>query len=357
MNTLQEKCFTKDWLDEQRKQMRRVDPGLLEKSIHALELVGLLAQKEIPFSFKGGTCMLLLLENIRRLSIDVDIACVLPVGELEPILREIGNESRFENFEPDYRDPDRLPKRSHYKFTYTSVVNGRPNDILLDVMEEECLYPETISAPVATSFAVPENPVNVQIPSIENLAADKLTAFAPKTIGVKYSSSSSLKILKHCADVGALYDQCKNMEKLQAAYEAIWPTETSYRDETFSREQILDDTIETARLICMIDLKGCPNSKEIEILRRGIKQLNSHIIGTRFSIKEAKICAAKVAWLATALKSETSEVLIPRYDIEELKALASTTPLQDTLTPLNRLKGGNPDAYYYWLKVSSYSQN
>lgn len=72
MNVLREKCFSKEWLDEQRQEMGRVDPGLFEKSIHALELVGLLAAKELPFSFKGGTCMLLLLENIRRLSIDVD---------------------------------------------------------------------------------------------------------------------------------------------------------------------------------------------------------------------------------------------------------------------------------------------
>jgi len=76
MNILKEKCFTKEWLDDQRAQIQRVDPGQLEKSIHAVELVGLLAQKEIPFSFKGGTCMLLLLDKIRRLSIDVDIACI-----------------------------------------------------------------------------------------------------------------------------------------------------------------------------------------------------------------------------------------------------------------------------------------
>ena len=222
MNILQEKCFTKEWLDEQRAQMQRVDPGLLEKSIHALELVGLLAQKEIPFSFKGGTCMLLLLEKIRRLSIDVDIACTISGEELEAVLREIGSESRFENFEPDRRDPDRLPKRSHYKFSYISAISGKANDILLDVMEEECLYPETIVKPVATPFAVPENPHEVQVPTIECLTADKLTAFAPSTIGVKYSSyGSSMKILKHCSDIGALFDHCESMEKLHAAYESI----------------------------------------------------------------------------------------------------------------------------------------
>lgn len=280
MNILQEKCFAKEWLDEQRAQMRRVDPGLLEKSIHALELVGLLAHRKIPFSFKGGTCMLLLLENIRRLSIDVDIACTVSGAELESILREIEKDSRF-----------------------------------------------------------------------ENLATDKLTAFAPSTIGVKYSFyGASMKILKHCADVGALYDQCEDMEKLCAAYNAIWPVEESFREKTFSREQILDDTIEAARLISMLDLRGCPSSPETEILRTGIRQLDSHIIGSRFTLNEAKICAAKVAWLATALKQNNTASL-PRYNVAELQELAAT-PLQNDLAPLNRLKGGSPEAYYFWLKTN-----
>ncbi len=299
--------------------------------------------------------MLLLLENIRRLSIDVDIACTVPSKELEPILKEIGNESRFENFEPDRRDPNRLPKRSHYKFTYTSVISGKENDILLDVMEEECLYPETITKLVATPFAIPENHHEVQVPIIENLAADKLTAFAPSTIGVKYSFyGASMKILKHCSDVGALYDQCEDMEKLRAAYDAIWPIEESFREEVFSREQILDDTLEAARLISMLDLRGCPTSPETDILRAGIKQLDSHIIGSHFSMNEAKVCASKVAWLATALKTEKVSAAPPRYNIEEVRALAAQ-PLDGDFSALNRLRAGNPEAYFYWQKARAHA--
>ena len=171
MNILQEKCLTKEWLADQWERMRRADPGLLEKSIHALELVGHLTRSKLPFVFKGGSCMLLLLDEVRRLSIDVDIVCTVPRPELESVLRTIGGESRFEKFESDYRDPDRLPKRSHYKFSYTSAVNGK--------------------------------------------SADKLTAFAPGTIGVQYSAyGASLKILKHCADVGVLFDRCSNLDGL-----------------------------------------------------------------------------------------------------------------------------------------------
>ncbi|MDD2238086.1 MAG: nucleotidyl transferase AbiEii/AbiGii toxin family protein [Kiritimatiellae bacterium] len=349
MNVLQEKCFTKEWLNEQREQMYRVDPGLLEKSIHALELVGHLARYRLPFVFKGGTCMLLLLDEIRRLSIDVDIVCTVSGTEMESVLRAIGRESRFENVESDHRDPDRLPKRSHYKFSYLSVVNGKSADILLDVLEEKCLYPKTVTKPVVTPFAIPENQFEVQVPTIEGLTADKLTAFAPETVGVRYSAyGASLKILKHCADVGVLFDRCENMPDLFDAYEKSWTAENSYRGRAFTREQILNDTIKAARLLNLIGLKGCPVSKNIKTLETGIRQLDSHIVGRRFSRDEAKICAAKAAWLAAALK-RGEIATIPRYSTEELQDLA-VVQLKGDYVPLNRLKAGNPQAWYYWLK-------
>lgn len=351
MNILQEKCFSREWLDNQRVLLKRVDPGLLEKSIYALELLGHLAIKDIPFVFKGGTCMLLLLKRIRRLSIDVDIACTVPSNDLGAILQEIGVQSRFEFFAQDHRNPDRLPRRSHYKFSYKSVINGKVNEILLDVMEEECLYPQTLNELISTPFAIPEREVRVRIPTIEGLTADKLTAFAPKTIGVKYSDRASMKILKHCMDIGALFDGCGSMEQLSAAYESIWPVENSYRDNLFNREKVLNDTIAVSRLLCMLGFKGCPDNFETQILAKGIHQIDSHIIGNRFSREEAKICAAKAAWLATALKSGRSNILIPRYSIVELKELVAA-PLQDSYTSLNKLRAGVPEAYYYWLKAA-----
>jgi len=58
----------------------------------------------------------------------------------------------------------------------------------------------------------------------------------------------------------------------------------------------------------------------------------------------------KRAWLASALKQNDTGDL-PRYNIEELQELAAT-PLQGELATLNRLKGGAPEAYYYWLKIA-----
>ena len=164
-----------------------------------------------------------------------------------------------------------------------------------------------------------------------------------------------MKILKHCTDVGVLFDRCANMEPLFEAYEAIWTIENTYRKSAFSREQILDDTINTSRLIGLLGFKNCPDIDETRILTQGIRQIASHIIGKRFLRDEAKVSAAKAAWLATVLKSGNYSIPIPRYNIAELKELAKI-PLQDDHAPLNKLKSGVPEAYYYWLKTAQVCQ-
>ena len=55
-------CFGKSWIDDKRQELRVADPGLLEKCIHALQLLGHLQEiDDFDFVFKGGTSMVLLL--------------------------------------------------------------------------------------------------------------------------------------------------------------------------------------------------------------------------------------------------------------------------------------------------------
>lgn len=57
---------------------RKVDKVLLERSIYAFGLLEALARVGLPFIFKGGTSLMLLLESPKRLSTDIDI--VVPPG-------------------------------------------------------------------------------------------------------------------------------------------------------------------------------------------------------------------------------------------------------------------------------------
>ena len=44
------------------------DPAILERTVYAFGLLESLVRVHMPFTFKGGTCLLLLLEKPRRLS-------------------------------------------------------------------------------------------------------------------------------------------------------------------------------------------------------------------------------------------------------------------------------------------------
>jgi hypothetical protein len=48
-------CFTADWLENKRRELRGVNPSLLERALHAFALLGHLAESDLKFVFKGGT--------------------------------------------------------------------------------------------------------------------------------------------------------------------------------------------------------------------------------------------------------------------------------------------------------------
>ena len=69
---LSKENFTEQHIRELQKMNRR-DPILLERTVYAFGLLEALARVKMPFIFKGGTCLMLLLEHPMRLSTDIDI--------------------------------------------------------------------------------------------------------------------------------------------------------------------------------------------------------------------------------------------------------------------------------------------
>ena len=95
-------CFQLPWLRQQAEAMR-VQPAnlhLLERCIHSLELVGRLSDAGLDFVFKGGTSLVLLLQPVRRLSIDVDIATPEPIERIKAVLDQVAdNQPPFLRYE------------------------------------------------------------------------------------------------------------------------------------------------------------------------------------------------------------------------------------------------------------------
>jgi hypothetical protein len=177
--------YTVDWINTQRRVLGGCDPQILEKSVHALALLGHLADSGLPFLFKGGTSILLHIEPVRRLSVDIDIVCAALPAELERIVAHIGRKPPFLRSEEDHRGERGLPRRRHFKFYFRSALDPRPElYILLDVVSETLSVLQIVQKPIRTHFLQPERVVHVAVPTVDSLLGDKLTAFAPATVGV-----------------------------------------------------------------------------------------------------------------------------------------------------------------------------
>ena len=108
-------------LRETARRLRIRDIQLLSRMVHALYLVEQLAVAGLPFIFKGGTCLSLLLNSIDRLSIDVDIEVSLDVspeaiGSALAVICQPGNV--FTRYERQQRQSDREGSQ-HYRLACT----------------------------------------------------------------------------------------------------------------------------------------------------------------------------------------------------------------------------------------------
>jgi predicted nucleotidyltransferase component of viral defense system len=305
----------------------------------------------VPLVFKGGTSLMLRLPQPRRLSIDVDILCQLDDADLDAVLNEVGQTAPFLRYEEDQRDPNRLPARRHFKFYYQPMDAKNPGPfVLLDVVKEGRLHPQIGSVPIQSPFFEMEEEIRVEVPTVEGLLGDKLTAFAPNTVGVP--CTDAMQVMKQVFDVAALFDATTDFEAVARAYEAIFNAENSYRGGNFTIQAALTDTVETARRICHYDLRGAIRHEHQAVLEKGRKALLGHLLGVNFDLNQAKAAAAKAAFLATRIRNPNSpeRAIFKRYESNMASGL-TTLSTKDPV--LDRLKSFNEEAFYYWTLASS----
>mgnify|MGYP002553380854 CR=1 FL=1 len=78
--------FSEEYIRSLQKDSKR-DPVLLEHTVYAFGLLEALARVRMPFIFKGGTCLMMLMDKPRRLSTDIDII-VEPGTDLDDYLEK-----------------------------------------------------------------------------------------------------------------------------------------------------------------------------------------------------------------------------------------------------------------------------
>lgn len=352
-------CFTAEWLERKRKELKGVDPSFLERALHAFALLGHLAESDLKFVFKGGTSLLLHVPVIRRLSIDIDILCSAPAAELDRILEAVAKVPPFVRYEEDERGSRGLPERRHFKFFYTPFVKGNPAPyVFLDVVEEPHVPHEVVVKPITPSILEIRREILVTVPTIESLLADKLSAFAPRTTGVPFKPANgqpadTMQIVKQLFDVGELFNIAEDLTEVRRVYKKVFDLENVYRGNGFEPADALEDTLQASLSLSRHRLKGVKdNTPEALMLEDGARKLTSHLVNHRFNLDDAKLAAAKSALVARLIANEDSGQSLAAF-----RTVLNTDSLRELMITgdwerLNRLKSTNPEAFWYWYQAS-----
>ena len=343
--------FQKDTIIKMREKHKIADPGLFEKAINAFALLGHLADSKINFVFKGGTSLLLHIPEPQRLSIDIDILCSENQETLESVLNEISHKPPFLRFEENKRGHRGLPNRRHFKFFYEPQISNQ-NHILLDVVEEPDCHLELEEKVIDTIFFETERDVKVKIPTIEALLGDKLTAFAPNTVGVPFLTTNdhdhSLQVVKQLFDIGQLFNVANDYKIISNSYNSSFELENSYREVKCTIEEALDDTAETALELCRLGLKKHTPNETSKSLMLGILNIRNHLISNPFRYDiEGKIAASKAYMLSRMIKANSFDLLEKHGNFQQTDEQVEFAETISIDPQLNKLKGANLEAFYY----------
>lgn len=352
-----------EWLAEKQNEFKK-DPSLIESMIHALYLLERLKLTGLDFIFKGGTSLLLLLEKPARFSVDIDII-------VNPIIKKEILESHLENILNDVfirmeLDEKRSYKggvpKAHYKFFFNSNVPAKtidnkviPNperEILLDVLFAESPYPVLIEKPILTNWIKQSGePLIVKMPCENSIAGDKLTAYAPNTIGVPYKVEKEKEIIKQLFDIGTLFDILSDMEVFRKSFHATATGEINYRPEReITIDGVLQDVITTGIILAKSNVQAKVDEEKFAELKKGINQFGHFVYLGNFRIEEAQLAGAKAAYLAAYILSKTEEDLKRFDEAIEMKNYLIEHPEYNFLN--KRLKFvAKGEALFYWNEV------
>lgn len=339
---LKRENFAEEHIRDLQNNSKR-DPALIERTVFAFGLLEAITRVGMPFVFKGGTCLMLLLEHPQRLSTDIDII-VEPGTDVEDYIEKASTIFPFVRYEEQVRIGKNKIDKRHFKFTYDSPVNGKEFYILLDVLYEENHYERIVEREIKNDLLLTEpEPIKVWVPSIECILGDKLTAFAPHSTGIPLQAGKDMEVMKQLYDVSTLVDELSNLEEVKKTYQKVVASEIAYRGINATAMDCLQDTFQAA--LCIAS-RGKFKAEEYPLYVAGIRDLRGHIYSENYSPEIAVGRAVKAAYITVCLMADE-----PFEKVTDYKNYVNEKFTQQDLVVVKYLKKVNPEAYAYMIKV------
>ncbi len=172
-------------------------------------------------------------------------------------------------------------------------------------MYEENPYLSFQDTPISFELIDVEDKISiVKTPILEELLSDKMTAFAPKTIGITYDSGKKIEIIKQLFDISTIYNRLGIDDHTIDMYYEIAKHELKCRKmiEETTPLDCINDSIEASELILSNGTHW--NITDFSYLRTGVNGFKHYLNGS-FNINDAFRLAADAYIMYVVTKSES----------------------------------------------------
>lgn len=325
------------------RQETGADPSILERTVFAFGLLEAIRSVDMPFIFKGGTSLLVLLNEPRRLSTDIDII-VDHETDVDRYIEKAGRIFPFVSVEEHKRKGANDIEKRHFRFHFLSPRTGKEINILLDVVFEDNPYLKVTEHPIRSRLLLSEDEdLMVKLPDKNCILGDKLTAFAPHTTGIPFGADKELEIIKQLFDCWTLIQEMDDYKTVASVYDNVSRIELGYRGLESTPSDCLKDTIDSC--ICIMG-RGSIRPEEYTDFSSGINAIQGHIFVGRINGENAGVYASEVMYLAANIltgQTEYERITNPDdYRNVQLKLKG--------IKKISSIRNTNPLAYAYMVK-------
>jgi len=331
--------FTPEHIRRLQSETRR-DPSLLERTVFAFGLLEALTLVGLDFLFKGGSSLMLLLGNPMRLSTDIDIV-VAPDTDMDKFIKEAAEISPFFGRKEQMRTSKLNIEKRHFVFFFRSPLTLKESHIILDVVFEDNFYSKTVFKEINNSLLVVDSPAtHVTTPSADCILGDKLTAFAPHTIGIPFGVNKELEVIKQHYDIAVLINELDSFTDAKDTYKRIAELEIEYRElKNMSYRETLIDTFNTTLAIIG---KGKLFPNDYSHLKDGMRRIKGHIFSD-YSPVVAETQSCRIAHFIASILGEKE--LIPA--ISDVSFYSGVTITSPAYSKLNHVKKASLTDFAY----------
>jgi hypothetical protein len=301
MPVASEKYFTKEHI---QSHMFDASPALAEQAIHCLELVTELSFAGLSYQFKGGNSLLVLLQDPKRFSIDVDIATDQTAEAIEAVLDKIIKECGvFQKWSKrQHKTKPWIPLSSYYLFYVSHFSKPEDSFVMLDCQMSKSPY-ATRTVPVACSDLY-STIVKTDVPTASSLVGDKLLTLGPATLGIPLGKGKGAQRIKHVFDVSLLLNADVALNDIRESFTACIAHENTLQRKAITAKDLLSDTLLFCKTI--LEHKTLPQVKDTDtnVLAETVIALPSfasHLFSRQYAWGNLCFDIARVGFVMAAL--------------------------------------------------------